>query len=643
MRRWLALLALAPLTMAAGGGTIIPVYAAGPAIPGFTCSGTGPWVCSGLIPSFDGVPLDTDVTIPTDGVSSTGQLLARPLLVMMHGYGSNKTEWESSTVSTSDPQTDGYNTASFAARGYAVLTYTARGFAGSCGKGPFTPGAANGDCDSGWTHLADRRFEVRDTQYLAGLLADAGVADPQKIAVTGLSYGGGQSLLLAMQGDSVATVPNAKDPSTYDAATNQPWTSPKGLAMHLVAAVPRYPWSDLVDSLLPNGRASDGVILSDGDRAHPPGIEKQSYVSYLFFSGAGAGYYCPMPCADPSANLNGWFADVSKGEPYLASDPVLAQALDQLSTWKSAYYQDALIARTSDQVPIFDIQGWTDNLFPQVEGLSLVNKLRAHGWPVKVAVADVGHPDAQNTSAAWSVVNSQANAFLDHYMLGTAAVSLDSSAQVTTCNGSAGTIYRKMNWTSLAPHRVTFSSTAPKATTSAVPSDSLEASTDPIAVAAQHNSNGACITVPAATTVPTAAWDFPITTPFTLLGEPAMHLDGNIAGTDAEVNALLWDVAPDGTKTLVTRGAYRYTGSPGLASVDTPLQGNGWNFASGHMIRLEVTQDDAPYLRPDDLPSAITYTSVTLTLPTPTPAGAAPNPVNASAEVTLLAATGGGR
>jgi predicted acyl esterase len=68
----------------------------------------------------------------------------------------------------------------------------------------------------------------------------------------------------------------------------------------------------------------------------------------------------------------------------------------------------------------------------------------------------------------------------------------------------------------------------------------------------------------------------------------------------------------------VTRGAYRFSGAPGVASIDTAVQGNGWDFLAGHTIRLEVTQNDAPYLRPDNLVSAIVYSSVTLTLPTPT-------------------------
>jgi acetyl esterase/lipase len=585
-----------------------------PSLPaGFTCtqaSASAPIVCSGKVPSWDGVPLDADLTVPN------GPISPRPLIVMLHGYANQKTEWESASAANDNPDKDKYNNYWFATRGYAVLTYTARGFHGSCGQGPLQ----DPRCARGWMHLADRRFEVRDTQYLAGLLADAGVADPQKVAVTGGSYGGGQSMLLAVQGDQVTAVPDANNPATYDQVTLVPWTSPlRHLPMHLVAAVPKYPWSDLVDSLLPNGRAADGVLLADGDRVHPVGIEKQSYVSYFYYSGnAPNGYYCPQPCLDPSANITAWFARVNTGEPYEpAVDPLVASALDQLKTWKSAYYQDALIARTTDRVPIFDVQGWTDQLFPEVEGVAMVNKLRTHGWPVKVAVADVGHPIAQNKAAAWSGLNGQANAFLDHYLKGGPAPALDASAQVTTCADRAGTTYTQADWAGLAPERVVLTSDTQQVTTSATV-DAIGPLTDPIATAAAHGGNGACVSLPR-TVPPAGGWEFAVPRAFTLLGQPLLHLEVTVAGLDTEIDTRLWDVAEDESRTLVTRGAYRYTGGPGTASIDTSMQGNGWDFAANHRIRLEVTQSDAPYLRMDTHPvaSAVTYSSVTLTLPAP--------------------------
>ncbi len=77
-----------------------------------------------------------------------------------------------------------------------MLTYTARGLWGSCGT-PESRAASPVACARGYIHLADARYEARDTQELIGRLVDEGVADPARIGVTGDSYGGGQSMELA--------------------------------------------------------------------------------------------------------------------------------------------------------------------------------------------------------------------------------------------------------------------------------------------------------------------------------------------------------------------------------------------------------------------------------------------------------------
>ncbi len=212
----------------------------------------------------------------------------------------------------------------WAERGYAVLTYTARGFRESCGSASSRAADPEG-CAKGWIRLADARYEVRDTQYLASLLADQGIADPQRIGATGASYGGGQSLALATLVDRVM-LPDG---------TLVPWKSPGGLDMRIAATAPIVPWSDLVYSLTPNGSTLDYVLTGRNDSLAPVGVKKESYVDGLFASGETNGYYAP-PGLDPDADLRTWFARLSAGEPY-DGDPLVMDALDELATHHSPY------------------------------------------------------------------------------------------------------------------------------------------------------------------------------------------------------------------------------------------------------------------------------------------------------------------
>jgi hypothetical protein len=60
-----------------------------------------------------------------------------------------------------------------------------------------------------------------------------------------------------------------------------PWRSPKGTRLSIRAAYPRWPWSDLVDALLPHGRFLDTQVAPPDQSRNPIGVEIQSYVSGL--------------------------------------------------------------------------------------------------------------------------------------------------------------------------------------------------------------------------------------------------------------------------------------------------------------------------------------------------------------------------
>src|SRR2546423_1829439 len=174
--------------------------------------------CTGQIASFDGLGIDTDLSLP----SGAGGPL--PTILMLHGWGGDKTNWESDAVTSATPDKDHWNNVWFGSRGWAVVNPTARGFGQSCGMAD-----PDANCSTGWTHLADRSCEIRDWQTVLGKLVDAGIADGSKLASTGGSYGGGQSWLLA---------------------TSLPWKSPAGATLRPAAPVPQNPSPGLLFSLV---------------------------------------------------------------------------------------------------------------------------------------------------------------------------------------------------------------------------------------------------------------------------------------------------------------------------------------------------------------------------------------------------------
>jgi dienelactone hydrolase len=64
---------------------------------------------------------------------------------------------------------------------------------------------------------------------LIGQLVDDGIADPNRIGVTGQSYGGGHAWLLALLNNRTVSVDGAIIP----------WFSPQGTPLRIAAAVPQ--------------------------------------------------------------------------------------------------------------------------------------------------------------------------------------------------------------------------------------------------------------------------------------------------------------------------------------------------------------------------------------------------------------------
>src|SRR5436190_19857932 len=450
------------------------------------------------VPTFDGVPLDVDVTLPPASVHAP-----YPTIVMLHGYGGDKTDFESTDPAGDGSNTYRYNNDYFARQGYAVVNYPARGFGHSCGGGP--GGYHSGPCGQGYIRLADTRYEARDTQYLLGRLVDQKIAKKGALGVTGISYGGGQGIELAYLRNRIR-----KPDGSF-----APWTSPKGASLSITAAWPRWPWSDLVDALLPNGRFLDTQVAPPGQSLDPVGIELQSYVSGLYALGKSTGYYCgdapaSSPCTNPDADLSTDFALVNAGEPPSAE----AQArLAEIYRDHQAY------GLPGTPSPLLIENGWTDDLFPPEQAIRVYN-LSAAASPVSLQFGDLGHSRGSNKTTVNHAFNDQGSAFFDHYLRsrtgGPAPGAVTAYAQTCPASAPDDGPYQAASYQQLHMGTITFGSNAAQAVT-ATGDPSTSSQFDPIA-----GTSDACKTTSSSNASGTATYTYDTTSGFTLLGLPTV-------------------------------------------------------------------------------------------------------------------------
>ncbi len=405
------------------------------------------------------------------------------------------------------------------------------------------------------------------------------------------------------------------DATPHDVDT-MPWKSPHGTPLHLAAALPMYTWTDLLDALMPNGRASDHFngAPSDGNRKTPVGVEKQSYVAGLFALGTADAQYAkspPAPGADPTADLNTWFAEVNAGEPYTAN-PNLPMVISQIAGPLRSPF--AMPVPSSDRKPVFVIQGLTDPLFPATQALTMINRLKAadSNYPVWAFLGDIGHSYAQNPLDVWQQAHDEGNAWLTAVLAGDtptqSAITVDSTRCVT---GQTLRTFSGAGLGAISTSHLTFTSSTSQTMTSDSAVTYEGEQSDPIA-------NSGCRSMAASDSDPDqASYTFTPATATTLAGGPVVHVAATVDGSSAELAARLWDVDASGTQTLITRAVYRLeeAGPTTTVSVSFELPANVWQLQQGHAFKLELTQDDAPDWRPDNEPSSITITSLKLVLP----------------------------
>ena len=588
------------------------------------------------------VALDVDLALPDPG-RFPKPAAGYPLIVFMHGCcAGNKTSWESPRALGSGEKWK-YNSAYFAARGYVAVTYTARGFVSSVASG------SKGS--TGETQIDDARYEMNDFQHLTGQLADdpALGIDASNVVATGGSYGGGFAWM---------------------ALTDPTWTSPGGRPMALRAVAPRYGWTDLVESLVPNGDDRDRLPAFDGsETVRPLGFAKRSILAALFGSGqlgfptVAVGSQATFPPAVAQA-----FACLQSADPY-ETNPLCGETLQvtlpEFARYRSAFYQQRYFDRlaagdAAARVPVFSAGTFTDQLFPNEEHRRMVERLKATspGYPVQEHYGDYQH-FTQNKAKEWGDVcggdrhvctladfpggdldaepagrvrvgvHSRLSDFLDHYVKPPAnpsepAPAFDVTASVQACPETAGQLgvpadepgpeFTAASFGALAPHTLRARILGTQTTTNKAVPNQHALRADPIFNQAANGASCVVETDPAGPGV--ATYDSaPLERTATMLGRTRVTVAHQSAGTQLQLTARLYDVRPDGSAILVDRGLRRIADGQGDGFTNVDLHGNGWRFDAGHKLRLEIAQDDDPYIRGSNVPSSMTLTGIALEMP----------------------------
>ena len=248
----------------------------------------------------------------------------------------------------------------------------------------------------------------------------------------------------------------------------------------------------------------------------------------------------------------------------------------------------------------------------------MYNRLRAvsPGYPIGLYFGDFEHLTALVKLRDLSTLHDLGTRMLDNVLRkrGRRPDYAVRSAPTWCDPNRFGPVVRARDWISLAPGRLRVPLAGPKSTTSPL-LDPRAPGLDPVAVSLQRGRG--CLTATQGSPPGAASWDLGVAAGTTIAGAPLLRLHVQSLASDLELNSRLWDVAPGGTRSLVSRGAYRLVSpKPAGEDVEYELWGNHWILEPGHRLELEVLQDDSSYLRRDNVAGTATIESGELVLPT---------------------------
>jgi hypothetical protein len=540
---------------------------AGVATPPLVCAGGGAATYNGfLVSTADGTSLDARLEIP----GGPGPF---PLVTLIHGYAGSKSS-------------SGDIAAKLLADGYAVLRYSTRGFGESWGQ----------------VNLADVNLEIADLRSMIGRVMDDANCnlDPAHVAVTGASYGGGHSWLALLQ----PTFPTPSNTKT----------------VHIVAVAPIAPWTDLFYSLVPNGRPNASI---DGF-----GGVKLSFVNGLYASGIRTSPDRPYP--NYPDYLVTWHAWLNTTEPN-SVDPIWNQIKDGVAGYRSIYWQrNFWNGALQNRIPIFQVQGFTDDLFPLVEAKRMLLAVKSvdPDYPITSYFGDLGHPRAANRPEEVDYVLGLIRPWLAAYLKGGTPPAPRIYAALTHPRGEAftpGDVLAVDSWDQLSTSSVSKVWNETAVLVNPVTFAQSGITWDPFVMEGAEELRPYAEIPPQSAVVPGSYASFRVKAKqisgggdLTIIGQPAVTADAFVAGHRVQLDVRLIEEGGPADY-LVTRGTYTLDAGSnveiGRRTIVIPTYGNYWRVPANHKLRLEISNVDSPYLTPSREPSTTTISSVRLDIP----------------------------
>ncbi len=488
-----------------------------------------------------GVGLDTSLYLPAT--------LPAPAVLVAHGFGGTKSSVDA-------------DARDLAARGFVVLTWTARGFGSSAGQIALdAPDAEVADARKLVDWLAQRPDVQKD-----------GPGDP-RVGVTGGSYGGALSLLLA------------------------------GYDRRIDAIAPVITWNNLGQALFPNAATATPPPADTPARGAfaPDGVFKRGWAGIFFSSGRADQPVpgVPLTCGRFTAAVCAAYTE--------------AATTGRLSPATAALLARSSPASVTDRItaPTLLVQGEQDTLFGLDQADANARQIAAHGTPVQVSWYAGGHDGGGPDQG----VRDQVAAWFDHYLAGRGPTPEPTFSYAVQSGVRAGA-NTPTGRTVVAPAYPGLTG-APTTTQDLTLSGDQQtvvnpAGGSPAAITSLPGLGGALGAVAGRLTaisgaLPGQVAQFataPVAQPLTLAGAPRVRLSvARVPGQPAPADAVLFagtsEVAPDGTRTLLgsavapLRVPVPADGTP--VEVTVTLPGVVAPVEAGHALVVTVATTDQGY------------------------------------------------